>query len=188
MKQNSGCYIRPSELNEYENTIKDFIHLEFYKVDKEVLCKEGKIERKHEEDGSCKKNYRNIHDFIVLLKSMELILGKSLENEYISNIQETFVVTDNVQQQIEEASLEDDEEFLTPEDVARTTRDTLHPRKWDESLGRTVPIERKEDDEVFEPYQDGIDYHYKMSENELEEALNDAGMNLCLKPGDGDLK
>lgn len=185
--ENAQGYMRASELKEFDDSVRDFINLEFYKIDKGVLSKEGRIERKREEDGTYKKSYRNIHDFIILLKSMDLSLEKSMGSGYIPNKQQTLIITDNIQQ-VEEEVIDDVEEFLTPEDVARTTRDTLHPRKWDENLGRTVPVERKEDDEVFEPYQDGIDYHYKMSENELEEALNDSGMNLCLKPGDGDLK
>ena len=69
-KVNAEGYMRASEFKEFDDTVRDFINLEFYKIDKDILSKTGRIERKMENDGTYKKSYRNIHDFIILLKSI----------------------------------------------------------------------------------------------------------------------
>lgn len=168
-KENKG-YIRPSELREFDETIKDFINLEFYKVDKDVLFKEGRIDRKQENDGSYKKSYRNIHDFVVLLKSMNLILTSSLEKERDITFSKKNS-TNNVK------SLEyDEEEFLTEEDIVRANNQILK---------NIVDIDTSSDD--YELCKDGNDFYYNMSKSELEEALYDSGMNLLKKLNTGDL-
>ena len=174
-KENAHGYMRASELKEFDDSVRDFINLEFYKIDKDVLSKEGRIERKSEEDGRYKKSYRNIHDFIVLLKSMGLNLNKGLDSGYVSNKKTTFIVEDNVQPIEEETDVE---EFLTEDDILRVNKQFFNSTKSD--------VESDVDD--YEMSFDGNDFHHKMSREELEESLYETGMNLCLKPGDGDLK
>ena len=171
-KENAQGYMRASELKEFDDSVRDFINLEFYKIDKDVLINTGKIERKCE-DGTYRKSYRNIHDFIILLKSMGVNLGKGLANSSVSNKQTTLVVEDNYPTGVQVEL----EEFLTEDDIIRSNKEFFKTYE-DEPV----------DEEDLNMGLGGHDYPHVMSREELEESLYETGMNLCLKPGDGDLK
>ncbi len=175
VKEKTGDYIRPSELKEYENSVKEFINLEFYKVDKDVLIREGRIERKCEDNGVYKKSYRNIHDFIIFLKSLGIDLEKYKNSEIISTINSTFKIADN--HTVEEQEEEEQEEFLTEDDVVRSNREFFRNYKEE-------PIDEADLNSGF----GGNDYPYAMSRKELEDSLYDTGMSLVMKHGKGDLK
>lgn len=155
-KENNG-FITPNELKEFNETIEDFINLEFYKIDKDILNNTGKIERKLD-NGTHKKSYRNIHDFVILLKSLDIDLNKSMVSKPMI---ETIKVRDNnfVEEQ------EEFEEFLTSEDINRVNVSILKDYKY----------------EKYEGYQDGIDYHAPITEEELTSALYESGMKLVKK-------
>ncbi len=174
-KENAEGYMRASELKEFDDTVRDFINLEFYKIDKDILSKTGKIERKMENDGTYKKSYRNIHDFIILLKSMEIKLDRSLQEDFVSKNKSTISIVDNAQEQIEQD--EEIEEFLTEDDILRTNKQFFNSIKSDNV---------NEDD--YESRLDGHDFHYKMSREELEQSLYDTGMSLVKTPKKEDLK
>lgn len=172
-KENADRYMRASELKEFDDSVRDFINLEFYKIDKDVLSKTGEIERKMENDGTYKKSYRNIHDFIILLKSMGLNLNKALKEEVSTKRNSTISVIDNVQSiQTEEV---EHEEFLTADDVSRSNKEFFKNYKEEDTSEEDLNI-------------GGNDVYYRMSREELEESLFDAGMSLVRKPRKEDLK
>lgn len=172
-KENADRYMRASELKEFDDSVRDFINLEFYKIDKDVLSKTGEIERKMENDGTYKKSYRNIHDFIILLKSMGLNLNKALKEEVSTKRNSTISVIDNVQSfQTEEV---EHEEFLTADDVSRSNKEFFKNYKEEDTTEDDLNI-------------GGNDVYYRMSREELEESLFDAGMSLVRKPRKEDLK
>lgn len=175
-KENAEGYMRASELKEFDDTVRDFINLEFYKIDKDILSKTGKIERKMENDGTYKKSYRNIHDFIILLKNMEIKLDKCLDKDFVSKKKSTISIVDNVQEQIEQD--EEIEEFLTEDDILRTNKQFFDSIKSD----------NVNEDDDYESRLDGHDFHYKMSREELEQSLYDTGMSLVKTPKKEDLK
>lgn len=114
------------QINEYNDSISDFIDLEFYKIDKEKLKYEGKIVKKKDSDGKYLKSYRNIHDFINVLKEHKLDLEnikdfEELQKEIKSNI-------NVINKPVEE---EKEEEFLTPDEIKEAYPDTFdeHPHK-----------------------------------------------------------
>lgn len=163
-KENKG-YVSLSELREFDAAITDFINIEFYKIDKDILASEGRIARKQEDDGSYKKSYRNIHDFVVLLKSMDLILYTKLEDKKVI---ETMDASNDVE-------LLEVEEFLTLDDINRSNKQILDGYTWN-------------DDADYELCRDGNDFHREMSKVELEEALLDGGKELLKKNNSRDLK
>ena len=83
-------------LREFEKYVEEFINVEFYKIDKVLYTKEKKIEIKKDSNGIRQKNYRNIHDFVLLMKEID----KSLD--------------------IKPQSYFEEEEFLTMEDFRRS--------------------------------------------------------------------
>lgn len=176
-KVNAEGYMRASEFKEFDDTVRDFINLEFYKIDKDILSKTGRIERKMENDGTYKKSYRNIHDFIILLKSMKINLNKSLQEDFVSKKKSTISIADNVQEQIEH--YEEKEEFLTEDDILRTNKQFFDSIKSD--IGSDM-------DDDYESRLDGHDFHYKMSREELEQSLYESGMSLVKIPKKEDLK
>lgn len=157
-KKENKDYISPSELKDFNDTIKDFINIEFYKIDKDVLNNTGKIERKCEDNGTYKKSYRNIHDFVILLKSLGIDLNKTITTKPMI---ETLKIRDN---KVEEEQ-EEFEEFLTNEDINRVNDSILRNYKYEE----------------YEGYQDGNDYHTPITKEELSSALYESGMKLVKK-------
>lgn len=157
-KKENKDYISPSELKDFNDAIKDFINIEFYKIDKDVLNNTGKIERKCEDNGTYKKSYRNIHDFVILLKSLGIDLNKTKLNKPMI---ETLKIRDN---NIEEEQ-EEFEEFLTNEDINRVNDSILRNYKYEE----------------YEGYQDGNDYYTPITKEELSSALYESGMKLVKK-------
>ncbi len=173
-KENAGSYMRVSELKEFDDSVRDFINLEFYKIDKDVLSKTGEIERKMENDGTYKKSYRNIHDFIILLKSMGLNLNKGLTEDVHTKIKSTISVINN--SQIIQTEEEDErEEFLTEDDISRTNKEFFKNYKEEDIVEDDLSI-------------GGNDIYYRMSREELESSLFDAGMSLVKVPKKEDLK
>lgn len=104
--KNNDLEISNSLSLEYENLIEDFMTIEFFKIDKEKTTKDN-IVRKRNEDGTCPKQYRNIHDFVLLMKKMDkdLDLYKSDRLIDVNNV----IVMDNEKE-------DEHEEFLTGED------------------------------------------------------------------------
>ena len=175
-KENAEGYMRASELKEFDDTVRDFINLEFYKIDKDILSKTGKIERKMENDGTYKKSYRNIHDFIILLKSMEIKLDRSLQEDFVSKNKSTISIVDNAQEHIEQD--EEIEEFLTEDDILRNNKQFFD----------SIKSNNINEDDDYESRLDGHDFQYKMSREELEQSLYDTGMSLVKTPKKEDLK
>lgn len=160
--------LKPSEINEYENTVKEFINFEFYKLDKDILTKKGKIERKVEKDGTYKKNYRNIHDFIILLKTIDKNLNKYSSFELSSQNSKILVIEDNFEEP------EEKEEFLFESDILKANKEIVENYKENTD----------DEDNIIE----GNDFFFKISKEELEETLYQSGMKLVKTPQKEDLK
>ncbi len=104
-------YLNSSEVfKEFESSIEDFIDVEFYKIDKDIYIKENRIEIKKDSNGVKQKNYRNIHDFVLLMKEIDKSLDIKLQTYF------------------------EEEEFLTKEDFRRSDDEVLnnyHNEKFD---------------------------------------------------------
>ena len=172
-KENVGSYMRTSELKEFDDSVRDFINLEFYKIDKDVLSRTGKIERKMGNDGSYKKSYRNIHDFIILLKEMGINLNKCLSEDFVFKKKSDISIVDNKQDELVKET--EVEEFLTEDDVIRTNKQFFKDYKEEDVDNEDIIV-------------DGNDIYYRMSREELECSLYETGMSLVKTPKKEDLK
>lgn len=95
---------------EFEECVEDFINIEFYKIDKDIYTKERRIEIKKDSNGIRQKSYRNIHDFVLLMKEIDISLGNNPQTYF------------------------EEEEFLTKEDFRRSDTEILdnyHNEKFD---------------------------------------------------------
>ena len=98
---------------DYENLLKEFIEIEFYKYDKIKLSKERKIIIKRDKINKKITNQRNIHDFIILITNM----CKELNNDYI--LHNNDILNNNIKEEYT------DEEFLTLDDIESNTKKML---------------------------------------------------------------
>lgn len=112
---------------EYQTLVSDFMTIEFFKVDKEEL-KKGQIVRRRDKDGTCPKQYRNIHDFVILIQQLDKNLERHKSDKFVDS--NNLSIYDNI---IEN----EHEEYLEESDF-----DGI----------------QNNGQEKFEPYQDGHDY------------------------------
>lgn len=145
--------IENGEINEFNKCISDFIDIEFYKLDKFKWTNYKIIEKKKDKNGNYLKNYRNIHDFVILIKELD----KSL-NKINSKNNKSLIVYNNIE---EETNL-DNEEFLTYDDYINTN----------EGINRV---------EEFEPYIDGNDFIAPITLEEIKESLNNYDKRVLKK-------
>lgn len=129
----------PSVYGEYRQCLEDFKIAEFFKIDKEILQREGKFVKKQTVGGKSIKQYRNIHDFIILLKSLDDNLEKYKSDKLVD---ENDIMTQNNESKIlryqENISFDEEhDEFLEEQDFESVFN--YHGSS-------------------FEPYKDGNDY------------------------------
>lgn len=170
-----------NELREFDSCIDDFMTIEFYKIDKDVLTEsKGKtLVRKKDKDGILLKSYRNIHDFVILMNSLE----RKLEGVTKVNISEEDLkksLLNKINIQLESKKTEEDipdipEEFITEEDNVRNVKNMMNSIK-------------ETSNDNFEPFRDGNDFIAPMSLKDIESALYESGKKLCIKLGDGYLE
>ena len=151
----------PSVYLEYQKCIDDFFSLEFFKIDKEILHKEGKIVKRQTIGGKALKQYRNIHDFIILLKSLDDNLELYISDKLVD---ENDILAENNERKIlryqDNTSFDEEhDEFLEAQDFANVFN----------YCG-----------ENFKPERDGNDYIIPTPKIESEDIKK-----LILKPGDG---
>lgn len=143
-----------NELKEFDKCISEFIDFEFYKIDKKKFDLEKEIEKKTDKDGKHIKQYRNIHDFIILIKSLDKNLERYLNN--IKSEEKEIISYDDYKDEY-------NEDYLTYDDYKRTNKKLIDNYKEDN----------------FEPYRDGNDYIVPLIKEELEECLEDNVRKLC---------
>lgn len=158
--KNNSIEITNSVHLEYNKLIDDFMTIEFFKVDKDKL-KNGEIIRKRNDDGTCPKQYRNIHDFVILMKKIDKDLDLYKSDKLID---ENNVVIKNNNESVSKIS----ENFA----IDYEHEEYLEETDFDGVLNNVQ--------EKFEPYQDGHDYIVptsKMNKSDIR--------RLTLQPGDG---
>lgn len=134
---------------DYENLIKEFIEIEFYKYDKVKLSNERKIIIKRDKINKKITNQRNIHDFIILITNM----CKELNNDYISDNND--ILNNIIKEEYK------DEEFLTLDDIENNTKKMV-----------------KNYNEEDYSYQDGNDFYKSLTKQEIYETLIENGKKL----------
>lgn len=99
--------INNNDILKYNEAINDFINFEFYKIDKDRFNRDNVVIKKKDKDGKEMKSYRNIHDFVILMKSLDKKLVKIEEKEKFDYSDENI------------------DEFLTQKDFDRTNNELL---------------------------------------------------------------
>lgn len=171
-----------NDLREFDNCINDFMTIEFYKIDKDVLAqsKGATLARKKDKNGKFLKSYRNIHDFVILMNSLEKRV-QNVNKPYISDdileksLIENIGLGTSTQIEIKNDMEYVEEEFLTEEDNLKNVKNMMKFMQQGES-------------DSFEPFRDGNDFIAPMSLDEIENALYESGKKLCIKLGDGYLE
>lgn len=104
--KNNNSEVTKSTYLDYQESIEDFVTIEFFKLDKEQIVK-GIFARSKDKDGNVRQQYRNIHDFILLLKQidkdLQLYSSEKLVDEnkvrtydnYVESDHEEFLVEDD---------------------------------------------------------------------------------------------
>lgn len=142
-------------LKEYEKCISDFIDIEFYKIDKDILSKEKRILKKKDKDGKYLKSYRNIHDFVILINTLDYNLQNDIKTNNLIELDDNEEIK----------TLKEHEEFLTYEDYQKTNEYLLKEYK----------------ERLFIPYREGNDYISPISKEELKDCLDEQVKTLCKK-------
>lgn len=134
---------------DYENLLREFIEIEFYKYDKVKLSRERKFVIKRDKTNKKITNQRNIHDFIILITNM----SKDLNDDYILESNDT--LNNNIKEEYI------DEEFLTLDDIRNDTKRIIENY-----------------DEEDYSYQDGNDFYKSLTKQEIYETLMENGKKL----------